>query len=295
VIALLVLGSALLHALWNALLRRQDDKPAAGVLVVTIATGCAALAALATLLWPSSGLGGGASLLPSGALGFTFGAGLFEAIYFVSLVAALERCPLPPVYTTSRGTAIALVWPLSIAFLGETLRSTGVAGTVLVGAGLLVSGLEGTGSGADAGDAQARRRGLRLAVLSGVGIAGYHLCYKGALAAGGAPPAVFTVALGLALPFNFARLGPGWRPRLASTLRARPLGLMALGITCAASFLLLLWALGAGGAGWVLTLRNSSVVFAVVLGTWLGEPASRRQWLGAVLVAAGAVVLGVGR
>jgi uncharacterized membrane protein len=60
----------------------------------------------------------------------------------------------------------------------------------------------------------------------------------------------------------------------------------------AASFLAFLGALTHGGAGLVLTLRNTSVVFAQAMAWMIGERPGRRQVLGAILVAGGAVLLG---
>jgi drug/metabolite transporter (DMT)-like permease len=45
------------------------------------------------------------------------------------------------------------------------------------------------------------------------------------------------------------------------------------------------------GAGAVATLRNTSVVFAVLFSWILGERPPLKQWLGAALVAAGAAGL----
>lgn len=46
----MVLSSALLHALWNALLRREDDKDSGGVIAVSVAMALASVAAVAQAL-----------------------------------------------------------------------------------------------------------------------------------------------------------------------------------------------------------------------------------------------------
>ena len=75
-----------------------------------------------------------------------------------------------------------------------------------------------------------------------------------------------------------------------ATLRRRcsPLACSAV---CAASFLIFLVALREAGAGLVLTLRNTSILFAVLFGWLLGEPPHRRTAVGALLVAFGAALL----
>jgi uncharacterized membrane protein len=60
------------------------------------------------------------------------------------------------------------------------------------------------------------------------------------------------------------------------------------------SFLMFLSALAESGAGRVLTLRNTSVVFAHAFAWLAGERPDRAQLLGGALVVLGAVVLGLG-
>src|SRR5262245_6806097 len=105
---LAVLVSALLHAAWNALLRSHPDRRAGGVAVVAVA---AAVAAAAAIAWTRDPFPGG--LLP------TCIAGVFEAGYMVSLQRGFAAGGLGPVYTISRGGSLAIVWPLSVAMLGE--------------------------------------------------------------------------------------------------------------------------------------------------------------------------------
>ena len=63
------------------------------------------------------------------------------------------------------------------------------------------------------------------------------------------------------------------------------------GTLCAGSFLFYLQALTLEGAGVMATLRNTSIVFAVLFSRALGERPSPRQWAGAALIVAGAVGL----
>jgi drug/metabolite transporter (DMT)-like permease len=141
------------------------------------------------------------------------------------------------------------------------------------------------------------RRVPRVAALWGVAtaacIAGYHLVYKVALDAGAAPAAVFAVAVTVAAPAQ--ALVNRVTPRVAAKAwRLAPGTTTAAGVLCTISFVVFLIALRGGGAGAVLTLRNTSVVFALVFASFLGERASPRQMIGAALVVAGAVLVGLG-
>ena len=78
---------------------------------------------------------------------------------------------------------------------------------------------------------------------------------------------------------------------LREVMRLRWPRLLVMGLVCGGSFLLLMEALARGGSGFVLTLRNTSVLFAVGMAWWIGERPSWRELVGATLVAAGAAVM----
>lgn len=270
-----LLVSAFLHALWNALLKRERSPQVAvgGVLSFALLFTLAAL--------PASS---GPAFASRASFAWGLGAGVFEGIYFLTLAAALARADYGVVYTVARGGAMLVVWPAAAFLLGEPV-TTREAGACLVGIGLALC----TG------------RRLSLRSVSGVGIAfaaacaaavaGYHLCYDQALRAGAGPTPLFTVALATALPMVLVSIrsrvgtwgpnGPG-APRLVRWAFA--------GLLCAGSFLLFLHGLSLAGAGVALTLRNSSIVFAQGLAYLLGERPTRTQVTGAFLVSAGAVL-----
>jgi hypothetical protein len=114
----LVIGSALLHASWNALVKRTRD-PAASVHTV-VATAGALTAIAAAGEYAVTGRGGSGT-----ALGLAAIAGVLEAGYFHALGRALTLGPLGPVYTISRGGAALLVWPASMLAFGERLTPLG--------------------------------------------------------------------------------------------------------------------------------------------------------------------------
>jgi drug/metabolite transporter (DMT)-like permease len=272
-----VLGSALLHAAWNALLRGHPDKRAGGVAVVAIGAVIAAITAcVAVAVTGRAPFPGGAGLVA------TLIAGIFEAGYLISLSRGLAVGTLGPVYTVSRGGSLLVVWPLSVALFGEHVGAFSIAGTVVLLGGLIVTGME----------QGVPKKALAWAISTAACIAGYHLVYKVALDAGAMPPAVFAVAIGLAVPVQAAvqRVGP--RGALAA-IRVQPAATIGAGILCTASFIVFLIALRASGAGSVLILRNTSVVFALGFGALIGDRPSRRQITGAVLVAIGAVLVGL--
>lgn len=214
-------------------------------------------------------------------------AGVFEAIYFVSLARAMERGSLGPIYTISRGGAVLVVWPLSIVLYAEaaTLRSTIGSAVVLAGLALSSLGMSRKPGAADS------RGAILYAIASAVGIAGYHLAYKAALRDDANPSAIFGVSLGLSAAISLVRLGRAGRAAYVAILRARTARVVAMGLLCGGSFLILMEALARGGSGYVLTLRNTSVLFAAGMAYLIGERPRRPELFGAAFVAAGATLM----
>ncbi len=278
----LVVVSAFLHAGWNALVRRSPDPATAVHVVVAIAGVLATLVAIVELALGVHGL-------PPLAIGLGIVAGVLEAGYFHALGRALAIAPLPPVYTVSRGGAAVLVWPVSMLVLGERAAPLAFAGSALVIVGLAVSSELGR---------RARPtppRALAWAAQCAGFIAGYHFAYKYALATDASPGAVFGVSMVVATGLGATFGGAGYRARFAGLVRTRPALSLGAGVVCAAAFLLFMYGLARGGAAYVFTLRNTSVLFAVALAWLIGDRPSRFQVLGAATVFVGAVLLGLGR
>lgn len=279
-IVALVLFSAFLHAGWNALLRVEPDKDRGLVGAIAIASLFACV--IAGVRW---GLGE-QPFATTESLLYTLLAGAFEAVYFMTLARALELGRLGAVYTVSRGGAVLIVWPLSIVLFAETATLTSTAGSIVVLAGLVLSSL-----GSTSGGNRDHRAGIAWAAACAVSIAGYHLSYKASLLAGGNPSAVFAVSLSLSALISIVRIGREGRRILATVVRTRISRVALMGIICGGSFLILMEALAIGGSGYVLTLRNTSVLFAALLALTIGERPRHAELVGALFVAAGAVLM----
>lgn len=276
----LVLLSALLHATWNALLRVETDKDRALVAAVCLGTLIASI--VAAVRWAALG---DVPLTSPLTLAWTIAAGVLEWLYFTSLARALTRGSLGPVYTISRGGAILVVWPVSIAVFAEPLTLFSAAGSAVVLTGLALSSLR-------TGDSRSLPRdALAWAIACALSIAGYHLAYKAALRSGGSASAVFAISLGVASLINLGRIGAEGRHVVTTLIRTRLPRITIMGLVCSGSFLILMEALAAGGAGYVLTLRNTSVLFAIPLAFAIGERPRRAEISGAVLVACGAIMM----
>lgn len=131
------------------------------------------------------------------------------------------------------------------------------------------------------------------AIGCAVSIAGYHLAYKAALEEGVNPSACFALSLALSATINGVRLGAVHRGRepLGVLVRARWPRLLLMGIVCSGSFLILMEALALGGSGYVLTLRNTSVLFAAAMAWFIGDRPRPGELAGAAMVATGAALM----
>jgi drug/metabolite transporter (DMT)-like permease len=275
-VALLVVASAFVHAWWNALLKRSREPQQAVVGISAAAAFTSGLVALALR----------APVPPSKALFYVVLSGVLEAAYFVTLAKALARAPLGPVYTIVRGGALVIVWPVSILLLGEQVTTMRIAGTALVALGLL-----STGAGERNAGTAVHARGIALAALCACFTGGYHLAYKVSLTTGARPEVVVSVSLSVAALVNIVQIGKENRLKVLEQARAQPGHVIGGGVLASVGFLVFLYAMEREGAGAVLTLRNTSILFAQLFAFFMGDRPKRLGLIGAVFVFAGAVLL----
>ncbi len=270
-----VIASAFLHAGWNALVRREAQVRSSTILVLILAT-AGAFAAVAVR---------GAPWMPAPALKWALGSALCEGLYAIGLARALEAAPLGLAYSVSRGTALLWVWPLSVVFQSEPVSALGAFASLLVLFGVVAAGSR-------PGELRISG-GFGWALLAGVGAGFSNPCIRQALVEGADPLQVFALSLGVGLLPAVATLGVP-APRLLELLRSRwqTLGLAA--VLCFGSYALFLVALQAEGAAHATTLRNSSIVFALLLSWQMGEAPTVRQWTGTAAVISGAAMLAWG-
>jgi drug/metabolite transporter (DMT)-like permease len=237
-----------------------------------------------------------APLPPPVSIAWCLASGALEAAYFATLARALSRAPLGPVYTTIRGGSLVVVWPVSLLFLGERVSVGTAAGTLLVLLGLAATGFgerpRVSASPPDAEGTLARRLGWA-AICAGF-VGAYQMAYKVALVTGGQPGAIVALSLGSAAVFSLVVLG---RPRAQKAIAAlveQPLRIVVAGVLSSLGFAVFLVAMGRAGAGSVVTLRNTSILFAQLVAVTMGDRPTRLGWIGAALVTGGGALLARG-
>ena len=274
VVAAVLFGAAL-HASWNALVKSSQDKDL-DMAVIHLIGSLLAVPLVFAVGWPV------AAAWPY------IAASVFVHIgYYIALTGAYRHGELGLTYPLMRGIAPLLV-ALSATFtLGESLSPLAWAGVLGVSCGVLVIGLH----------AQAFKapKALRFALANAVVIAVYTVIDGlGVRASGNALQYVATLFLLDGWPF--ALLMFATRGKALARYAAHRWPVATLG-ACASlgSYGIALWAMSRAPVATVAALRETSVLFAVLLGAWfLKEPFTIRRTAGTCVMVAGVMALRLG-
>ena len=273
----LVLGAALLHASWNALVKTGGD-PFVRLAVLNLVTGLCALPFLFAAAIPA------AASWPC-----LFASIVIHHGYYLALGYGYRHGDLSHVYPIARGVAPPLVALVAWAFAGESPGGLGLVAILVISGGILSLAFTDDGR-------LGSLKPLGFALATGVTIAGYTLADGlGGRRAGDVFGYIAWLFAIDALPFALV-VAWRYRARLGEALgRAwRPAAIG--GVLAAAAYALVIWAMTRAPMAQVSALRETSVIMAALIGTrLLREPFGRRRIFAAGLVAAGVVLLQVGR
>ena len=284
----LVLGSGLLHATWNYLAKKCDDKFAfvwlfhvAGlVLFFPFFLNVFEPGAMSPLCW--------FCLLTTG---------IIHAFYFGFLSRAYEQGSLSIVYPIARGTGPCLVTFLAIVFLGESVCPLAGAGIVGVTLGMVLIHLP-LGKGGGKWKEPLGRSGVVWAILTGTCGAFYSLVDK--IGVSLVNPFVYVYLLFLGSWFFLSLFGilvnPWHHWKMGSLVREwrkNWWNVIGVGVLCITAYLMVLAAMVRTQLSYVVPLRESGILFSLVFGLFfLKEPFSWRRFWGAVLIFGGIVAIG---
>lgn len=270
-IFLAVLGAALLHAGWNALVRIGQSKTTT-MFIMTMVQGSFGLAYAMSADWPVAA-----------AWPWLIASGGFHAAYKIFLAFAYEHGDLSRVYPIARGAAPMIVLLVSALFLADHLRGVEVAGILALGLGITMMGRGAFLSGESI-------RLVPLALASAAATAGYSIVDGlGARVAGDAALFVAWLFVLDAVLFTPTMLAlRGVRTAIAPP-RAWALGGLAATASYGA-YAIAVWAMTEAPIALVAALRETSILFAVLIG-WLvfSESMDRLKALSALVIVAGVV------
>ncbi|GAC1459104.1 MAG: DMT family transporter [Steroidobacteraceae bacterium] len=272
VIALILLA-AVLHAAWNALLRSSPDR-LWSVTIMSFATSLAAVPFALLLPLP---------LMPSWTyLGVS---AVLQVAYIILLAHAYRYGELAQVYPVVRGSV-----PLLVTIGGFVLAGQRVGAVGLVGIAVICLGIGGLALGR----VRAEAKTLALGVLTALLVASYVTADGIGVRLSGNAQAYAAwnfLMYGALLPATFLLLRGG----ITVTLRA-PGAVKALagGLMSFASYSAIIAALAVSELGPVSALRETSIVFAALIGHFvLGERLTGRRALVCLAVTLGAVCIGL--
>ena len=208
--------------------------------------------------------------------------------YYFFMINAYRIGDLTLAYPLMRGVAPMITAVAGIVFLGELPAFVGWLGIVLIACGVIV--LSWRPSLAAAGSHQGRAVGFALA--NAAVIAGYTIIDGiGARAAGSAWSYIVWLFVLDGLPFTIWILATRRSPFIAF-VRAQPWRSLVAGGLSAGAYAISVWAMTRAPVALVAALRETSVLFAALLGgILLRERLSGGRWAGIAAVVAGVVAL----
>lgn len=270
-----ILLAALLHALWNALAKRQAEGRVS-VLLVSLCSGLFAAPFLPLVGWPV------AAEYPWLALSI-----LLHCGYCLFLGRAYRLGEFGQIYPLARGSAPLVTLLLGALLLGEVPGGLAVAGALVLVSGVLLMAWRGGIRLAPAA--------LRAVLITALFTAAYTLS-DGAGARSAGAPVRYTLWL-FALTALMMPLLMRWQSRTA--WRALDLAAWRTGALGGALSLLaygiVIWAMTLAPIGLVAALRESSVLFAVQLSwCWLGEKLGRVRLWAALVILCGILLIRLG-
>ncbi len=271
-----VLVGALLHASWNALVKSSEDK-ALDTALIHVLTSLVAVPMVMVVGFPEP------AAWPYIAASVTVHIG-----YYVALTGAYRHGDLGLTYPLMRGVAPLLVALSAALTLGEVLSPMAWAGVLGVSCGVLVLGLSR--------HALDSPKAVGFALANAVIIAVYTVVDAlGVRASGNAAQYVATLFLIDGWPFGLMVLARRGRAvAWPYVLRRWP---VAAGGAAASfgSYSIALWAMTRAPVASVAALRETSVLFAALLGSWfLKEAFTGRRIVGVLVIVAGVMALRLG-
>lgn len=271
-----VLVGALLHASWNALVKASADK-ALDTATIHVVGSLLAVPLILLVGWP-----------PAAAWPFILASAAIHIAYYIALTGAYKHGDLGLTYPLMRGTAPLLVALSAATVLGETLSPLSWAGVIGVSCGVLALGLSR--------HAVDSPRAVAFALANAVVIALYTVVDAlGARASGNALQYVVALFVIDGWPFALIVFMRRGGPVVWPYVRARwPIAAMGAAASLG-SYGIALWAMTRAPVATVAALRETSVLFAALLGVWfLKERFNPQRVAGTAAIVAGVMALRMG-
>lgn len=269
---LAVIGAALLHAGWNAIVKKGLSKQSTMFVLSVAQTLIGIVVALGKpfpepQVWP-----------------WLFASGLIQMAYQLLLAYAYERGDLSRVYPIARGSAPMMVALVSILFLSDPMEAIEYIGVLVLGLGIAFMAW-------GAFTNRESRRLLPFAFGSALATAGYTLTDGlGARVSGDPVQYVGWLMILSACFYMPAAIALRGVAVIRAGRKEWILGLVA-GAASFAAYAIVVWAMTVAPLALVAALRETSILFAVILG-WLlfGERMDSGKMIATVLIVSGVIL-----
>ncbi len=268
-VLLIVLLAALLHALWNALVKTSGDR---AVTLGLVATGHCLPAFALMPFFP----------IPAAeAFPFIIASTVIHWAYYYGLNIAYRFGDLSLIYPIARGTAPVMVALGAMVWADESLSLWAWIGILTVSAGIMVL----------AAIRHADKRGIAAALATSAVIAAYSVVDGMGIRVSGTP--IGYVVWLFAAEICVAAFVIATRFERVRKIGQRSLALgLAGGVISGVAYGLALFAKTLAPIGIVSAVRETSVIFAALIGViWLREGPANRRLIAAFVVALGVMIL----
>ncbi len=274
IVFLAVLAGAAMHAGWNALVKTGLDRTTS-IFLLAVMQGLISLALLPFFAIPL------AASWPWIAV-----SALLHTGYKIFLIRAYEHGDLSQVYPLARGSAPLIVALAGIFVLAEGMTAMKFAAVCAIGLGVMLMSSK-------LGAAEVMpRKALLFALGAALFTASYTLVDGvGARISGTASGFTLWMFVGDGILMTIYALSLRGRGLLAA-VRGNIGSGVAAGALSLGSYWIAIWAFTLAPIALVAALRESSVLFAMLIAVfWLGEKANMQRWFAAVLILAGIVLM----
>ncbi|WP_376710328.1 DMT family transporter [Pseudochrobactrum lubricantis] len=276
-VVLIVLFGALLHASWNVIVKSGTDKYLNAVLV------CGAAGLVALVLIPFLPL----PLAPSWP--YMIISTIFQVCYLFMVAAAYSNGDMSLAYPLMRGTPPLLVAMAAGPLIGEVLGAGQWLAIGFISCGVLTMAF---GSRRKTAAGQNTSRTVIIALVNALFIAGYTLVDGiGVRVSGNAISYTLWAFLFNAIPVVSWGIWK-YRGQLVGHIRQRGHLAMIGGAGTLGSYGLALWAMTMAPVAMVAALRETSILFGMILSLFLlREHISLKRLAGALLIVCGTVLM----
>lgn len=275
---LVVIGAAFLHTAWNAAVKGSEDK-LLGMSAIVFGHTIPAAIALFFVDLPSR------ESLP-----YMIGGMICHFGYQVFLLSAYKIGDFTQVYPIARGTGPLVVTVVSVLFLGVTLSPYELLAVALIVAGIMSLSI------VRQGDGLRNPKAAIMALITGGFIAGYSLIDGLGARVSGSAVGFMSVLMVINGVVFFIYLLFKDKTMILRVPREAKLVALGGGIASYVAYVLVVWAFTQAPIPLVTALRETSIIFAVLIGVFVfRERLNLAKVIAVMLSLAGAALLRFGK